>query len=568
MRHKRYAKQRKQSQSRSSFVSQTRGRAEQHSVSGMPRLLMDERVYEQIRSTIGGLPAEHGGPIGGVRQDDKATHFYFDGTSTRSNVTYTPDHATINRLFKEVWNPAGINLLGFVHSHPDGFRRPSGGDIEYAQRILEHIPDLDRLWLPIVMSEPTSGAFEILPYAFVRDENGGHIEEGEIVKFAEETAESVQSAVAVNLAVVKQMRPTKPKRGKTRAQRYSDPAPSPAAHQPDAVAIQTAPVVPFDLGETFKRVEHAYDLPRMATSRLVIVGAGGAAAFVEDMARAGVGEFILIDPDVVSETNLATQQVYRRDIGRTKVECIEDRIHDINPRARVVALSTSLDELCDEELEYAATAPFDEDLAPSAVTLMCGFTDNFFAQARVNRLALQFGLPSLSAQVYFEGRGAEVVFTYPGVTKACQRCILSRRYKAFLEDGYQNDVTSDGTPIFATTRLNAIKGFVALAMLHHGTTHPRWGSLLERIGDRNLIQIRMDPDLAATVGLKTFDRALGGADQNRILFDEAVWLPQKPENPDTGYPPCPDCGGSGNLLDARGHLYETWHLPVSPRVAV
>src|SRR5205823_1388158 len=112
------------------------------------------------------------------------------------------------------------------------------------------------------------------------------------------------------------------------------------------------------------------------------------------------------------------------------------------------------------------------------------------------------GLPSLCAQVYQEGRGAEVTFTYPGVTPACHRCILSSRYEAFLELDYQNTVTSNGTPIFATTRLNAIKGFVTLALLHHGTDHPRWGRLLTRIGKRNLLQIRMDPDLA----IRTFGR--------------------------------------------------------------
>lgn len=529
---------------------------EQQSVAPRPssvsRLLMRNAVYDEIRRTVGSLPAEHGGPIGGTRQDDAVTHFHFDATSERSNVTYTPDHITINRVLKEDWNPAGVKLLGFVHSHPDGFRRPSSGDIDYARRILEHISDMERLWLPIVMSEPTSGAFEIVPYVFVRDESGGHIEKGVLVTIADEP----QKSTRVIRSKVRHTQPVgiRTKRRKDLAGR--------ATHQSPEVVMSVA------VGDTFKRVQGAYDLPRMAASRLVIVGTGGAAGFVEDMARAGVGEFILIDPDVVSETNLATQQVYRRDIGRSKVECIAERISDISPRSRVVALACSLDELCDEELEYAATAPFDDELPSPAVTILCGFTDNFFAQARVNRLAIQLGIPSLSAQVYLEGRGAEVAFTYPGVTRACQRCILSRRYKAFLEEGYRNDVTSDGTPIFATTRLNAIKGFVALAMLHHGTTHPRWGGLLARIGDRNFIQIRMDPDLASTVGLKTFDRALGGADQNRILFDEAVWLPQEPENPTTGYPPCPDCGGSGNLLDARGRLQETWQLPVASSTVV
>ena len=119
-------------------------------------------------------------------------------------------------------------------------------------------------------------------------------------------------------------------------------------------------------------------------------------------------------------------------------------------------------------------------------------------------------------------------------------------------------MTSDGTPIFATTRLNSLKGFVAMALLHHGTSHPRWGRLLATIGNRNLIQVRMDPDLGSTVGLGVFDRIFEMADSDRILFDETVWLPQEPEGPSFAKDPaCPDCGGTGNLQDSMGTFNDT-----------
>jgi molybdopterin/thiamine biosynthesis adenylyltransferase len=312
----------------------------------------------------------------------------------------------------------------------------------------------------------------------------------------------------------------------------------------------------FDTSHTFERVVDAYDLALMKGSRIIAVGAGGAADWLEQLARAGVGQFIMIDPDVVSETNLATQQTYRRDIGRPKVDCIAERIRDINPTAKAIALQKSLDDLADEDIRRLALDPIDGRLPGR--TVICGLTDNFFAQARVNRLALQLGLPSLCAQVYREGRGAEITFTYPGITPACHRCILSSRYRYFLEQGQNNDVTSHGTPIFATTRLNAIKGFVMLALLHHGSAHPRWGSMLSRIGNRNLIQIRMAPDFAETMKMTVFNRVFEQADQSRLFFDEVVWLPQKEESPETGYPyHCPDCGGTGDLRKAIGTIQDT-----------
>jgi hypothetical protein len=117
-------------------------------------------------------------------------------------------------------------------------------------------------------------------------------------------------------------------------------------------------------------------------------------------------------------------------------------------------------------------------------------------------------------------------------------------------------VRSEGTPIFATTQLNALKGFIALALIHYGTDHPRWGDLLERIGNRNLVQMRLDPDFSKTVGLKVFEDVLGG--DKRLLFGEAVWLPQQPDHSQTSkFSTCPDCGGRGNLREAVGTFDDT-----------
>jgi len=130
-----------------------------------------------------------------------------------------------------------------------------------------------------------------------------------------------------------------------------------------------------------------------------------------------------------------------------------------------------------------------------------------------------------------------------------------------MEHSKENEVTSHGTPIFATTRLNAIKGFLALALIHHGSQHPRWGNMLSRIGKRNLVQLRMDPDFAETLGIKVFDRVLDGADKDKLFFDDIVWLPEDQECPETGYERCPDCGGTGDLRDAVGKFSNTMFQP-------
>jgi hypothetical protein len=76
--------------------------------------------------------------------------------------------------------------------------------------------------------------------------------------------------------------------------------------------------------------------------------------------------------------------------------------------------------------------------------------------------------------------------------------------------------------------------------------------MLERIGNRNLLQLRLDPDLA----LPVFGRVLCG-DGDRVFCDESVWLPQQPEGPTTGRTACLDCGGTGDLRSSIGSFADT-----------
>lgn len=547
-----------------------------------PVLLLHWEVLKDVINTIGCLRAESGGAIGGNGDGTEISHYHFDESSRSSAVTYSPDHNLLNRLFKSDWNPQGIRFRGFIHSHPGRMGRPSYGDEVYAERILKAIDDLDCLWLPIINTVPDTGMFRLTPWAAYPAERGVSVVRGQIqvVHAPRESSLAIcgvdvlgsfRLGVPLDEIIIGKQEPERaasgistvshcvPANENEKVQKSDDIEKLDDTHQQEEPKWSNEAAKSFDVRNTFDRVQNAYDLALMHNARIIAVGVGGAADWLEAMARAGVGQFVMIDPDVVSETNLATQQTYRKDIGRPKVDCIAERIRDINPTARAVAIQKSLDDLTDGDLRRLAVDSIDG--CDAGITVICGLTDSFFAQARVNRLALHLGMPSLCAQVYREGRGAEITFTYPGVTPACHRCILSSRYRHFLEQGQANDVSSHGTPIFATTRLNSIKGFLTLALIHQGSDHPRWGNMISRIGKRNLVQLRMDPDFAETLGMKVFDRVFEGADKDRLFFDEVVWLPQDQECPETGYEHCPDCGGTGDLRNAIGTFNDTRLLP-------
>jgi len=79
-------------------------------------------------------------------------------------------------------------------------------------------------------------------------------------------------------------------------------------------------------------------LERLRQSKVMIFGVGGVGSFtVEALARAGVGSLVLVDFDLVDVTNINRQlPALHSTIGKYKVEILRERIHDINPRAKVI----------------------------------------------------------------------------------------------------------------------------------------------------------------------------------------------------------------------------------------
>ncbi len=72
-------------------------------------------------------------------------------------------------------------------------------------------------------------------------------------------------------------------------------------------------------------------------SKVAIFGIGGVGSYVvEGLARAGIGNFILVDKDNVDETNINRQIIATtKTVGRPKVEVAKERILQINTKANV-----------------------------------------------------------------------------------------------------------------------------------------------------------------------------------------------------------------------------------------
>ena len=98
---------------------------------------------------------------------------------------------------------------------------------------------------------------------------------------------------------------------------------------------------------------------KLNKSKVAVFGIGGVGSFaVEGLVRAGIQNFILVDNDKVSLTNINRQIIATtKTIGKYKVEVAKERILEINPKANVEIykeffMPNSNEEILDKTIDY------------------------------------------------------------------------------------------------------------------------------------------------------------------------------------------------------------------------
>ena len=89
-----------------------------------------------------------------------------------------------------------------------------------------------------------------------------------------------------------------------------------------------------------ERIVGEEGLELLARTRVMVLGLGGLGSnCVEALARGGIGSFVLLDRDIVEESNINRQAIaFHSTIGQRKVDVMERMVRDINPAARIEAI--------------------------------------------------------------------------------------------------------------------------------------------------------------------------------------------------------------------------------------
>ena len=216
---------------------------------------------------------------------------------------------------------------------------------------------------------------------------------------------------------------------------------------------------------------------RLIEAQVLIIGAGGlgspAALY---LAAAGVGRLTIADPDTVDLSNLQRQILHgHTDLGRPKVDSARDRLADINPDTRVVAIA--------QRLEGAAL-----QAAVAAADLVVDASDNFATRFAVNAACWQARRPLVSgAAIRYEGQLS--VFRGDLAAGPCYRCLY--------RDGEEAEQTCAENGILAPVVgiIGSLQALEAIKLLT-GVGEPLDGRLLLLDGrtlELRSLKLRPDP---------------------------------------------------------------------------
>lgn len=140
----------------------------------------------------------------------------------------------------------------------------------------------------------------------------------------------------------------------------------------------------------------------MNSKSALIVGCGSVGSFISlELARAGVGSFILVDSDTLEIHNICRHQLGFRDLGRYKVDAVADAIRNINPSAKITKFKGILQDMPTEYLDG-----FEDGI-------VIGTGDNRESSAYGNDIAKALQVPFVSTGCWQRAHAGECFYWYP-----------------------------------------------------------------------------------------------------------------------------------------------------------
>lgn len=211
------------------------------------------------------------------------------------------------------------------------------------------------------------------------------------------------------------------------------------------------------------------------------LGTGGAHVAVE-LAKCGVGRFLLVDRDRLSAGNVVRHPGGISQVGRSKVNVIRDLILEKNPKARVDA--------------HPVDVGFDNrdalrELVQAADIVICG-TDNRQSKLLINELCVAANVPAVYGGAFRRAYGGQILRVRPKQSP-CHQCFVT----AMPDEASDVEISSatDASEIAYSDQPVAVEPGLSLDVLPIATMLAKL-ALLELLADKSstLNALRRDFD--------------------------------------------------------------------------
>lgn len=166
----------------------------------------------------------------------------------------------------------------------------------------------------------------------------------------------------------------------------------------------------------FSRNKGILETDVMGKKCAVILGCGSVGSLVAmELARSGVGHFVLVDADTLEYHNLCRHQCGIEDVGDLKVNALKRKLLNINPNVDVRIFGGIIQNIPKSIL--------DEMCVPKE-TIFVGCADNRTADVYSNKIAIYYDAAFLSIGFWERAYAGEIFYHIPGKGMPCYHCAL------------------------------------------------------------------------------------------------------------------------------------------------
>jgi len=156
--------------------------------------------------------------------------------------------------------------------------------------------------------------------------------------------------------------------------------------------------------DVFSRNTGILETDVMLKKRALIVGCGSGGGLIAlELARAGVGHFLLLDSDILGYHNICRHQCGISDVGKYKTDAVKERILQINPQAEVEVWHCQM-----QELPLDVVGRF-----CNTDTILVDCADNRDAGVYANKIATQTESAFMSIGCWGRASAGEIFYWFP-----------------------------------------------------------------------------------------------------------------------------------------------------------